>query len=249
MRRRCSFWMPDHDHHLSLPTLRHSNIIINTNNKHWYSYALFFLREIFFLCRYLAFRYVDTFIVNSNSKRRPQWNIQSCQQRDMENGYLVTDTIEHFDVRQLSAKWSLIMHFTEYRCWSPHYLLLTCRRLIFRPSISQDKSNQNIFIFWFDFQNSCSNCKFLAGGTWQRRAGAGDCKWCMESAAEAGIGSLTISSAFWVSVHLSARIFALVFLRHYSGSSECPGAGCLFRLRLDISTQCVLHVPDVTADN
>ena len=30
--------------------------------------------------------------------------------------------------------------------------------------------------------NSCSNCKFLAGGTWQRRAGAGDCKWCMESA-------------------------------------------------------------------
>ena len=48
MRRRCSFWMPDHDHHLSLPTLRHSNIIINTNNKHWYSYALFFLREIFF---------------------------------------------------------------------------------------------------------------------------------------------------------------------------------------------------------
>ena len=100
----------------------------------------------------------------------------------MENGYLVTDTIEHFDVRQLSAKWSLIMHFTEYRCWSPHYLLLTCRRLIFRPSISQDKSNQNIFIFWFDFQNSCSNCKFLAGGTWQRRAGAGDCKWCMESA-------------------------------------------------------------------
>ena len=67
--------------------------------------------------------------------------------------------------------------------------------------------------------------------------------------AEAVIGSLTISSAFWVSVHLSARIFALVFLRHYSGSSQCPGAGCLFRLRLDISRQCVLHVPDVTADN
>ena len=153
-----------------------------TNNKHWYSYAYSYSGEEFFWCRYLASRYVDTFIVYSNSKRRPQWNIQSCQQRDMENGYLVTDTIEHFDVRQLSAKWSLIMHFTEYRCWSPHYLLLTCRRLIFRPSISQDKSNQNIFIFWFDFQNSCSNCKFLAGGTWQRRAGAGDCKWCMESA-------------------------------------------------------------------
>ena len=158
--------------------------------KYYHKYkqqTLVFIRIIFserniFLCRYLAFRYVDTFIVNSNSKRRPQWNIQSCQQRDMENGYLETDTIEHFDVRQLSAKWSLIMHFTEYRCWSPHYLLLTCRRLIFRPSISQDKSNQNIFIFWFDFQNSCSNCKFLAGGTWQRRAGAGDCKWCMESA-------------------------------------------------------------------
>ena len=65
----------------------------------------------------------------------------------------------------------IIMHFTEYRCWSPHYLLLTCRQLIFRPSISQDKSNQNIFIFWFDFQNSCSNCKFLAGGTWQWRGG------------------------------------------------------------------------------
>ena len=158
--------------------------------KYYHKYkqqTLVFIRIIFserniFLRRYLAFRYVDTFIVNSNSKRRPQWNIQSCQQRDMENGYLETDTIEHFDVRQLSAKWSLIMHFTEYRCWSPHYLLLTCRRLIFRPSISQDKSNQNIFIFWFDFQNSCSNCKFLAGGTWQRRAGAGDCKWCMESA-------------------------------------------------------------------
>ena len=127
--------------------------IINTNNKHWYSYTLsLFWREIFFWCRYLASRYVDTFIVYSNSKRRPQWNIQSCQQRDMENGYLETNTIEHFDVLQLSAKWSLIMHFTEYRCWSPHYLLLTCRRLIFRPSISQDKSNQNIFIFWFDFQ-------------------------------------------------------------------------------------------------
>ena len=123
-----------------------------TNNKHWYSYAYSYSGEEFFWCRYLASRYVDTFIVYSNSKRRPQWNIQTCQQRDMENGYLETDTIEHFDVRQLSAKWSLIMHFTEYRCWSPHYLLLTCRRLIFRPSISQDKSNQNIFIFWFDFQ-------------------------------------------------------------------------------------------------
>ena len=31
MRRRCSFWMPDHDHHLSLPTLRHSNISQTTN--------------------------------------------------------------------------------------------------------------------------------------------------------------------------------------------------------------------------
>ena len=247
MRRRCSFWMPDHDHHLSLPTLRHSNISKTTNigiHTHTYSYS----GEKFFWCRYLASRYVDTFIVYSNSKRRPQWNIQSCQQRDMENGYLETDTIEHFDVRQLSAKWSLIMHFTEYRCWSPHYLLLTCRRLIFRPSISQDKSNQNIFIFWFPIRVQIANSWLAAPDSDGRGPGTANDAWKVP--AEAGIGSLTISSAaFWVSVHLSARIFALVFLRHYSGSSQCPGAGCLFRLRLDISRQCVLHAADVTADN
>ena len=218
-----------------------------TNNKHWYSYAYSYSGEEFFWCRYLASRYVDTFIVYSNSKRRPQWNIQTCQQRDMENGYLETDTIEHFDVRQLSAKWSLIMHFTEYRCWSPHYLLLTCRRLIFRPSISQDKSNQNIFIFWFPIRVQIANSWLAAPDSDGRGPGTANDAWKVP--AEAGIGSLTISSAFWVSVHLSARIFALVFLRHYSGSSQCPGPGCLFRLRLDISRQCVLHVPGVTADN
>ena len=223
--------------------------------KYYHKYkqqTLVFIRIIFserniFLCRYLAFRYVDTFIVNSNSKRRPQWNIQSCQQRDMENGYLETDTIEHFDVRQLSAKWSLIMHFTEYRCWSPHYLLLTCRRLIFRPSISQDKSNQNIFIFWFPIRVQIANSWLAAPDSHGRGPGTANDAWKVP--AEAGIGSLTISSAFWVSVHLSARIFALVFLRHYSGTSQCPGPGCLFRLRLDICRQCVLHVADVTADN
>ena len=182
-----------------------------TNNKHWYSYAYSYSGEEFFWCRYLASRYVDTFIVYSNSKRRPQWNIQSCQQRDMENGYLETDTIEHFDVLQLSAKWSLIMHFTEYRCWSPHYLLLTCRRLIFRPSISQDKSNQNIFIFWFPIRVQIANSWLAAPDSDGRGPGTANDAWKVP--AEAGIGSLTISSAFWVSVHLSARIFALVF-RH-----------------------------------
>ena len=176
MRRRCSFWMPDHDHHLSLPTLRHSNISQTTNigiHTHTYSYS----GEKFFWCRYLASRSVDTFIVYSNSKRRPQWNIQSCQQRDMENGYLETDTIEHFDVHPLSAKWSLIMHFTEYRCWSPHYLLLTCRRLIFRPSISQDKSNQNIFIFWFPIRVQIANSWLAAPDSDGRGPGSANDAW------------------------------------------------------------------------
>ena len=154
------------------------------------------------------------FIQIQNAGHNEIFKVASREQRDMENGYLETNTIEHFDVHQLSAKWSLIMHFTEYRCWSPHYLLLTCRRLIFRPSISQDKSNQNIFIFWFQIRVQIANSWLAAPDS--DGAGAGDCcKWCMESAAEAGIGSLTISSAaFWVSVHLSARIFAAVFLRH-----------------------------------
>ena len=174
MRRRCSFWMPDHDHHLSLPTLRHSNISQTTNiGIHTHILIL----ERFFWCRYPASRYVDTFIVYSNSKRRPQWNIQSCQQRDMENGYLETDTIEHFDVLQLSAKWSLIMHFTEYRCWSPHYLLLTCRRLIFRPSISQDKSNQNIFIFWFPIRVQIANSWLAAPDSDGRGPGSANDAW------------------------------------------------------------------------
>ena len=246
MRRRCSFWMPDHDHHLSLPTLRHSNIS-QTTNIGIHTHILILERNSFGVDILHLPRYVDTFIVYSNSKRRPQWNIQSCQQRDMENKYLESDTIEHFDVLQLSAKWSLIMHFTEYRCWSPHYLLLTCRRLIFRPSISQDKSNQNIFIFWFPIRVQIANSWLAAPDSDGRGPGTANDAWKVP--AEAGIGSLTISSAFWVSVHLSARIFALVFLRHYSGSSQCPGAGCLFRLRLDISRQCVLHVADVTADN
>ena len=209
MRRRCSFWMPDHDHHLSLPTLRHSNISQTTNigiHTHTYSYS----GEKFFWCRYLASRYVDTFIVYSNSKRRPQWNIQSCQQR--------------------YGKWIFGNRYNRALWCPPIISKMVTNNAFYRISVlvsslfiadvspahisAQHQSGQikskHIHIL---ISNSCSNCKFLAGGTWQRRAGAGDCKWCMESAAEAGIGSLTISSAFWVSVHLSARIFALVF-RH-----------------------------------
>ena len=136
------------------------------NNKHWYSYTLsLFWREIFFWCRY-----VDTFIVYSNSKRRPQWNIQSCQQRDMENGYLETNTIEHFDVLQLSAKWSLTNN-----AFYPISVLVSS---LFIADVSpahisaQHQSGQikskHIHIL---ISNSCSNCKFLAGGTWQWRGG------------------------------------------------------------------------------
>ena len=192
--------------------------IINTNNKHWYSYTLsLFWREIFFWCRYLASRYVDTFIVYSNSKRRPQWNIQSCQQRDMENGYLETNTIEHFDVLQLSAKWSLTNN--------AFYRISVLVSSLFIADVSpahisaqhqsgQIKSKHIHILIWFPIRVQIANSWLAAPDS--DGAGAGDCcKWCMESAAEAGIGSLTISSAaFWVSVHLSARIFAAVFLRH-----------------------------------
>ena len=78
----------------------------------------------------------------------------------------------------------------------------------------QIKSKHIHILIWFPIRVQIANSWLAAPDS--DGAGAGVCcKWCMESAAEAGIGSLTISSAaFWVSVHLSARIFAAVFLRH-----------------------------------
>ena len=110
----------------------------------------------------------------------------------------------------------------------------------------QIKSKHIHILIWFPIRVQIANSWLAAPDSDGRGPGTANDAWKVP--AEAGIGSLTISSAFWVSVHLSARIFALVF-RHYSGSSQCPGAGCLFRLRLDISRQCVLHAADVTADN